>query len=80
MGEYTGSLSVKGFDISPEHENYQQELLDVAQSFRTFDAALEEFLVQKGYSGDISDTEAKVSFIKEKFRERQDAERSDRTR
>lgn len=67
MGEYTGSLSVKGFDISPEHENYQQELLDVAQSFRTFDAALEEFLVQKGYSGDISDTEAKVSFIKEKF-------------
>lgn len=67
MGEYTSSLSAKEFDISPEHENYKQELLDVARSFRTFDAALDEFLVQKGYTGDISDAEAKVGFIKEKF-------------
>ncbi len=66
MGEYTRFLSAREHDISPEDENYQQELLEVAQSFRTFDAALDEFLVQKGYSGDISDTEAKVDFIKGK--------------
>lgn len=67
MGEYTRFLSAREHDISPEDENYRQELLEVAQSFRTFDAALDEFLVQKGYSGDISDTEAKVDFIKGKF-------------
>lgn len=67
MGEYTSSLSNKGCDISPEDENYKQELLDVVKSFRTFDAALDEFIVQKGYSGDIADIDAKVKFIKEQF-------------
>lgn len=67
MGEYTSCLSTKGYDISPEDENYKQELLDVVKSFRTFDAALDEFIVQKGYSGDIADVDAKVKFIKEKF-------------
>lgn len=67
MGEYTSCLSTKGYDISPEDENYKQELLDVVKSFRTFDAALDEFIVQKGYSGDIADVDAKVKFIKAKF-------------
>lgn len=67
MGEYTSCLSNKGCDISPEDENYKQELLDVVKSFRTFDAALDEFIVQRGYSGDIVDIDAKVKFIKEKF-------------
>ena len=67
MGEYTSCLSTKGYDISPEDENYKQELLDVVKSFRTFDAALDEFIVQKGYSGDIAEVDAKVKFIKEEF-------------
>ncbi len=69
MGEYTRFLSAKGYDISPEDENYTQELLEVAKSFRTFDAALDEFIVQKGYSGDITDTDSKVKFIKDRFDE-----------
>ena len=67
MGEYTSCLSTKGYDISPEDENYKQELLDVVKTFRTFDAALDEFIVQKGYSCDIADVDAKVKFIKAKF-------------
>lgn len=67
MGEYTRFLSDLACGISPEDENYRQKLLDAAQSFRTFDAALDEFLVQRGYSGDSSDTEAKVGFLMEKF-------------
>lgn len=67
MGKYTRSLSVKEHEIWPEDENYRQELLDVARSFRTFDSALDEFIVQKGYSGDLADTNAKIKFIKEKF-------------
>ena len=69
MGDYTQFLSAKGYGISPEDENYTQELLDVASSFRTFDAALDEFLVQQGYAGDRTDTDAKVSFIKSRFDE-----------
>lgn len=40
MGDYTQFLSQKGNSISPEDENYIQELLEIASSFRTFDAAL----------------------------------------
>lgn len=69
MGEYTQFLSAKGRDISPEDENYAQELLEVAKSFRTFDAALDAFIVQNGYSGALTDTDAKVQFIKERFDE-----------
>jgi hypothetical protein len=69
MGEYTHFLSARGYEISPEDENYTQELLEVAQSFRTFDAALDEFIIHKGYQGDIGDTEAKVRYIKGKFEE-----------
>lgn len=67
MGEYTRSLSKKKFCISPEDENYREELLEVAASFRTFDAALDEFISQRGYTGDLGNTDAKIRFIKDKF-------------
>ena len=67
MGEYTRFLSAKSYEISPEDEDYRQELLEVAKSFRTFDAALDEFILQRGYTGDAADIKAKVSFIKDKF-------------
>lgn len=69
MGDCTQFLSQKGNSISPEDENYIQELLEIASSFRTFDAALDEFIVQKGYTGNLADTDAKVRFIKCKFDE-----------
>lgn len=69
MGDYTQFLSQKGNSISPEDENYIQELLEIASSFRTFNAALDEFIVQKGYTGNLADTDAKVRFIKCKFDE-----------
>ena len=56
MGDYTQFLSQKGNSISPEDENYIQELLEIASSFRTFDAALDEFIVQKGYSVSSSES------------------------
>ena len=67
MGEYTSFLSARGCSISPEDDDYRQKLLEVAQAFRTFDAALDEFIVQKGYSDDITDINSKVKFIQEKF-------------
>lgn len=67
MGEYTSFLSARGCSISPEDDDYRRKLFEVAQAFRTFDAALDEFIVQKGYSDDITDINSKVKFIQEKF-------------
>lgn len=69
MGEYTRSLANREYNISPEDENYKEELLEVAKSFRTFDAALDEFILQKGYDGEPADVDAKIKFIKRKFDE-----------
>lgn len=43
--------------------------LEAASSFRTFGAARDELIVQKGYTGNRSDKDAKVKFIKHKFEE-----------
>lgn len=43
--------------------------LEAASSFRTFDAARDEFIVQKGYTANRSNKDAKVKFIKHKFEE-----------
>ena len=49
-GEIMRNFIPKGNSISPEDENYIQELLEITGSFRTFDAALDEFIAQKGYT------------------------------
>lgn len=69
MGEYTTVLLNKSITISPEDENYKEELLEVVQSFRTFDAALDEFISKRGYDGALDDTDAKCRFIQEKFKQ-----------
>lgn len=69
MGEYTKYLKNLRGEISPEDDNYTEELLQVVKSFRDFDEALDNFLLKKGYAGDIHDTDEKVSYIKDKFKE-----------
>lgn len=69
MGDYTTFLTGRVYDISPEDENFKEELLEVVRSFRTFDVALDEFLVKRGYSGDRNDSSEKSKFIKSKFEE-----------
>ena len=48
---------------------YTGTALEAASSFRTFDAARDEFIMQKGYTANRSDKDAKVKFIKHKFEE-----------
>lgn len=69
MGEYTSFLSARGCSISPEDDDYRQKLLEVAQAFRTFDAALDEFIVQKGYSDDITDINSKENLFRKSLKE-----------
>ncbi len=68
MGEYTEYLKSVRHEISPEDENYTEKLISVAESFRSFDEALDAFLCQRGYGGDIKNIEEKVKFIKQKFK------------
>lgn len=67
MGAYTKKLESKIYDISPEDENYTQELIEVADLFRDFGEALDEFISENGYVGSLADLEGKTAFIKERF-------------
>ena len=43
MSEYTEKLNDKVFemyDVSPEDDNYREELVSIVQSFRNYDEAL----------------------------------------
>jgi len=69
MGIYTDEIEEKIYDIRPEDANYTDELLKMAQSFRNFDKALDEFIQGLGYDGNINNIDNKVKFIKTIFKE-----------
>ncbi|MCD8027302.1 MAG: hypothetical protein LUF02_01260 [Erysipelotrichaceae bacterium] len=69
MGIYTDEIEEKIYDIRPEDANYTDELLKMAQSFRNFDKALDEFIQGHGYDGNINNIDNKVKFIKTIFKE-----------
>lgn len=64
---YTDTLQDQLEDISWEDENFIEELLQVVRLFRPFSEAMDEFLVEHGFAGDVADTEGKVGFIRETF-------------
>ena len=62
MGNYTSFLEDMTYDIF-EEEDYVEELKKAAELFRTFDKALDSFIVNHGYDGDLLNVDEKVSFI-----------------
>lgn len=68
MGKYTEELENRLYGISPEDENFREELVETAVSFRTFGEALTQFLVERGYTGKREDTAEKVKYIRSVFR------------
>ncbi len=67
MDKYARSLAGQGQKISPEDSDYKEKLIHVVQSFRTFDVALDDFILHHGYTGELSDIDGKIRFIKGKF-------------
>ncbi len=67
MHSYTDTLKDQIEDIYWEDENFVEELLQVVQLFRPFLVAMDEFLAEHGYNGDLVDVDAKVAFIQETF-------------
>lgn len=71
MQEYTRVLRKPLDSISWDDDNFVEELLQVAQLFRPFSAAMDEFISEHGYAGDPADTDAKVQFIRSAFEREQ---------
>lgn len=67
MPTYTNLIQAPLDTISWEDDNFIEELLRVAQLFRPFSEAMDEFLTEHGYTGDLADTDAKVAFIRAVF-------------
>ena len=67
MANYTTVLQKPLDNISWEDDNFIEELLEVVQLFRPFYVAMDEFLTEHGYAGDVTDVGAKVAFIRETF-------------
>lgn len=68
MERYTDRRESEIDDLSPEDDDYEERLLETAKRFRHFDAALDAFLLQHGYDGELSDAGQKEAFIKDAFR------------
>ena len=64
---YTTQLRQPLDSISFEDEDFIEELLEVAQLFRPFSEGVDEFIREHGYTGDLSDVDAKVAFIRSSF-------------
>lgn len=67
MGAYTDFLTDKSARIL-DAEDYLEELKEAAALFRTFDEALDTFLMAHGFAGDPDSAEEKTAFLAEKFR------------
>lgn len=68
MGNYTSFLEDMTYDIF-EADDYLEELKKAEELFRTFDKALDTFIANHGYVGDLSSVDEKVSFIACKLKE-----------
>lgn len=67
MGTYTDFLEARAYDILPDDDHYIEKLMEVVNTFRPFDEALDIFIADQGYTGALSDIEEKVSFLTSKF-------------
>lgn len=67
MSTYTTHLDAKTYTLL-DIEDYALELKKATELFRTFDTALDTFLVEHGYTGDINSAGEKVNFISDKLK------------
>lgn len=70
MGRYTEYLEGRADAIRVEDENYAEELLAIAQTFRSLDEALSGFIRAHGYEGQ-EDSAEKSAFVRTRFEEAQ---------
>ncbi len=67
MQPYTQYIASKRMTIEPESDDYVTKLINMTDQFRTFDEALDEFLLKHGFTGEINNVDQKVAFIEEQY-------------
>jgi len=67
MAAYTNFFEEKAYNVLSE-DNLAETLGQCAKAFRTFDEALDTFIVAHGYVGEVDDIKGKESFIKSHFK------------
>lgn len=67
MPDYTDEIQRPLETIDWEDDNFVEELLEVAQLFRPFSQGLDAFIRSHGYGGEMTDVEAKVTFMRTAF-------------
>ena len=68
MEQYTQMLTRMSENLFPDDDQYEEKLLAIAATFRTFSQALTSFLCANGFSGDASSIDEKTCYIKDKFK------------
>ena len=67
MSSYTMLLQTPFDSISPDDDDFIDKLLNIAQLFRPFSIAMDEFIQEHGFNGNIGNIDAKVLFIRDAF-------------
>lgn len=68
MDQYTEILTRMSDNLSPDDDQYEEKLLAIASTFRSFSQSLTSFLCSNGFAGDSGNEDEKVSFLKNKFK------------
>lgn len=69
MSQHTEFLDIMAETLSPDDDDYEETLLGIAQLFRGFGEALTSFLAEHGYTGNLTDVDAKAQFLRDKFKQ-----------
>ena len=67
MDQHTEILTRMSDALSPDDDQYEEKLLAIAASFRSFSQALTSFMCANGFSGDANNIDEKASYLKDKF-------------
>lgn len=67
MNNHTDFLADRAKSIQFTDDDLENELREVVKSFKTFDKALDSFLLENSYAGDINNVESKIDFLSRKF-------------
>lgn len=68
MDQYTEILTRLSDVLTPDDDQYEEKLLAIAATFRSFSRALTSFLCANGFSGDTNNIDEKVNYLKDKFK------------
>ena len=68
MDQYTEILTRMSDVLAPDDDQYEEKLLAIAATFRSFSQALTSFLCANGCNGDANNIDEKVCYLKDKFK------------